>query len=103
MVTTANAVTSTISKTVKLHKYNTTTEQNSPEADYCCGKGNGIPKNGYHHSNKYYLSALVQVLLDRSHNGHLVFFTKDKPMMLPYAKGLVPQSWNTSNGISQRH
>ena len=23
-------------------------------------------------------------------------------MMSPYSKGLVPQSWNTSNGISQK-
>jgi hypothetical protein len=43
------------------------------------------------------------VLLDRSHNnGHLVFLTKDKPMMCPYSKRLVPQSWNTLNGISQK-
>jgi hypothetical protein len=29
----------------------------------------------------------VRVLLDRSHNiGHLVFLTKDKPMMCPYSK-----------------
>ncbi len=42
------------------------------------------------------------VLLDRGHNnGHLVFLTKDKPMMCPYSKRLVPQSWNTSNWISQ--
>ncbi len=46
----------------------------------------------------------MQVLLDRSHNnGHLVFLTKDKPMMFPYSKRLVPQSWNTLNGISQRY
>jgi hypothetical protein len=39
------------------------------------------------------------VLIDRSHNnGHLVFLTKDKPMMCPYSKRLIPQSWNTSNG-----
>ncbi len=31
----------------------------------------------------------------------LVFVNKDKPMLLPYLKGLVPQSWNTSNGIFQ--
>ncbi len=31
--------------------------------------------------------ALVWVLLDCSHNnGHLVFLTKDKPMMSPYSK-----------------
>ncbi len=29
----------------------------------------------------------MRVLLDRSHNnGHLVFLTKDKPMMCPYSK-----------------
>jgi hypothetical protein len=29
----------------------------------------------------------VRVLLDRSHNNeHLVFLTKDKPMMCPYSK-----------------
>ncbi len=43
------------------------------------------------------------VLLDRSNNnGHLVFLTKDKPMMCPYSKRLVPQLWNTLNGIFQR-
>jgi hypothetical protein len=43
------------------------------------------------------------VLLYCCHNnGHLVFLTKDKPMMCPYSKRLIPQSWNTSNGISQR-
>ena len=31
--------------------------------------------------------ALVRVLLDHSHNnGHLVFLTKDKPMMCPYSE-----------------
>jgi hypothetical protein len=58
MVTTAAAVTSTISKTVELHvKYNTTTDHNPPEANYCCGRGNGKLKNGYHCSNKHYLKA----------------------------------------------
>ncbi len=38
-----------------VHNYNTTTEQKPSEADYCCGRGNGKPKNGYHYSNKYYL------------------------------------------------
>ncbi len=36
-----------------VHKYNTTTEKNPHEADYCCGRGNGKPKNDYHRSNKY--------------------------------------------------
>jgi hypothetical protein len=41
----------------------------------------------------------VQVLLDSGSNGDLIFVNKDKPMLLPYSKRLVPQSWNTSNGI----
>jgi hypothetical protein len=43
------------------------------------------------------------VLLDSSHNnGHLVFLAKVKPMMCPYLKRLIPQLWNTLNEISQR-
>jgi hypothetical protein len=49
------------------------------------------------------IKALVRVLLDLSHNnGHLVFLTKRQTMMCPYSKRLIPQSWNTLNGISQR-
>ncbi len=47
--------------------------------------------NSYQHSNKYYLKHIVQVLLDRSHNRHLVFVTKDKPMLYPYSSRLVSQ------------
>ncbi len=36
--------------------YNTPTGQNPPKADYCCGRGNSKPKNGYYPSNKYYPS-----------------------------------------------
>jgi hypothetical protein len=43
----------------------------------------------------------VLVLLDSGSNGDLIFVNKDKPMLLPYSKRLVPQSWNTSNGIFQ--
>jgi hypothetical protein len=43
----------------------------------------------------------VQVLLDSGSNGNLIFVNKDKPMLLPYSKRLVPQSWNTSNGTFQ--
>ncbi len=35
-------------------------------------------------------------------NGHLVFLTKNKHMMCPYSNRLVPQPWNTLNGISQK-
>jgi hypothetical protein len=63
----------------------------------------GKPKDGYHccHSNKHYNQKLVRVLLDSGSDGNFVFFNKDKPMLLPYSKRLVPQSWNTLNGIFQ--
>ncbi len=62
----------------------------------------GKPKNGHHRqcSNKHY-KKLVQVLLDYDSDGDLVFVDKDKPMLLPSLKRLVPQSWNTLNGMFQ--
>ncbi len=39
----------------------------------------------------------MRVLLDSGSDGDLVFVDKDKPMLLPSSKRLVPQSWNTSN------
>jgi hypothetical protein len=41
------------------------------------------------------------VLLDSGSDGDLIFVSKDKSMLLPYSKRLVPQSWNNSNGIFQ--
>ncbi len=63
----------------------------------------GNPKAGCHHhrSNKHYKRKIVRVLLDSGSDGDLVFVTRDKSMLLPYSKRLVPQSWNTSNGIFQ--
>jgi hypothetical protein len=43
----------------------------------------------------------VRVLLDSGSDGNLVFVNKDKPMLFLCLKRLVPQSWNTSNGIFQ--
>jgi hypothetical protein len=43
----------------------------------------------------------VRVLLDSGSGGDLIFVDKDKPMLLPSSKRLVPQSWNTSNGRFQ--
>jgi hypothetical protein len=43
----------------------------------------------------------VRVLLDSGSDNDLVFVRKDKPMLHPYSKMLVPQSWNTLNGIFQ--
>jgi hypothetical protein len=63
----------------------------------------GKPKDCYHHhrSNKHYKQKLVQVLLDSGSGGDLVFVNKDKPMLLPSLKRLVPQLWNSSNGMFQ--
>jgi hypothetical protein len=63
----------------------------------------GRPKHSHHHrsSNKHYKQQLVQVLLDSGSDGNLVFVVKDKPMLLPSSKRLVPQSWNTLNGMFQ--
>ncbi len=64
----------------------------------------GRPKHGHHrqHSNNHYKQKLVRVLLDSGSDGNLVFVDKDKPMLLPSLKRLVPQqSWNTLNGMFQ--
>jgi hypothetical protein len=63
----------------------------------------GNPKDGYtrHRSNKHCKQRIVQVLLDSGSDGDLIFVSKDKPMLLPYLKRLVSQSWNTLNGIFQ--
>jgi hypothetical protein len=63
----------------------------------------GKPKNGHHRqcSNKHYKQKLVRVLLDSGSDGDFVFVDKDKPMLLPSLKRLVPQSWNTLNGMFQ--
>jgi hypothetical protein len=63
----------------------------------------GRPKHGHHRqcSNKPHKQKLVRVLLDSGSDSNLVFVDKDKPMLLPSSKRLVPQSWNTSNGMFQ--
>jgi hypothetical protein len=63
----------------------------------------GKPKDGHHRhcSNKHYKQKLIQILLDSGSDGNLVFVIKDKSMLLPSSKKLVPQSWNTSNGMFQ--
>jgi hypothetical protein len=63
----------------------------------------GKPKDGYHRhcSNKHYTQKLVWVLLDSGSDADLVFVSKDKPTLLPNSKRLVPQLWNTLNGILQ--
>jgi hypothetical protein len=63
----------------------------------------GRPKHGHHRqrSNKHYKQKLVRVLLDSGSDGNLVFVDKNKPMLLPSSRRLVPQSWNTLNGKFQ--
>jgi hypothetical protein len=63
----------------------------------------GKPKHGHlcHHSNKHYKQKIVWVLLDSGSDGNLVLINKDKPMLLPSSKRMVPQSWSTSNGMFQ--
>jgi hypothetical protein len=63
----------------------------------------GKPKDGchQHRSNKHYKQKIVQILLDSGSDGNLVFVNKDKPMLLPSSKRLVPQAWITSNGMFQ--
>ncbi len=66
----------------------------------------GNPKDGYTHqrSNKHCKEKIVWVLLDSGSDSNLIFVNKEKPMLLPYLKRLVPQLWNTLNGIFQmRH
>jgi hypothetical protein len=63
----------------------------------------GRPKHSHHRqcSNKHYKQKLVLVLSDSGSDGDLIFVDKDKPMLLPSSKKLVPQSWNTLNGRFQ--
>ena len=63
----------------------------------------GKPKHGHHRlsSNKHLKKKLVRVLLDSGSDGDLIFIDRDKPILLPTAKRLVPQSWNTSSGRFQ--
>ncbi len=60
----------------------------------------GRPKHSHHRqrSNKHYKQKLVLVLLDSGSDSDLIFVDKDKLMLLPSSKRLVPQSRNTSNG-----
>ncbi len=52
----------------------------------------GRPNHSHHrqHSNKHYKQKLVHVLLDSGSDGDLVFVDKDKPMLPPSSKRLVP-------------
>jgi hypothetical protein len=92
------------SKSKDVHVNNSTRTASNPTegrttAVIAVRKGN--PKDGYtrQRSNKHCKQKIVQVLLDSGSDGDLIFMNKDKPMLLPYSKRLVPQSWKTLNGI----
>ncbi len=94
------------SQSKDVHDNNSTpTASNPPEgkttAVIAVMRGN--PKDGYTRlrSNKHCKQMIVWVLLDSGSDGDLIFVSKDKPMLLPYSKRLVPQSWNILNGIFQ--
>jgi hypothetical protein len=63
----------------------------------------GRPKHSHHRrcSNKHYKQKILRVLLDSGSDGGLIFVDKDKPMLLPSVKRLVPQLWNTLSGRFQ--
>ncbi len=54
----------------------------------------GSPKDGYtrQRSNKHCKQNIMRFLLDSGSNGDLIFVNKDKPILLPYSKKLVPWS-----------
>jgi hypothetical protein len=93
------------SKSKELDSYSTPITKNPPEGKTTAviAVMRGKPSAGCHRhcSNKNYKQKLVQVLSDSGSDGNLVFVSKDKPMLLPYLKRLVPKLWNTSNGIFQ--
>ncbi len=103
----ADDVMLTLSSQIKdVHNnYSTPTTSNPPEgkttAVIAVMRGN--PKDGYtrQHSNKHCKQRIVRGLLDSGSDGNLIFVSKDKPILLPYSNRLVPQLWNTLNGIFQ--
>ncbi len=91
-------------KTRRVHdNYSTPTTKDPPEGKTTVVKAviRGTPKVGCHcHcSNKHYMPKLVRVLLDSGSDGNFVIVSKEKPMLLPYSKILIPQLWTTLNGI----
>jgi len=88
-------MTSTQNKSNKVN-HSTLVKGDPPE-----GKTTAVVAVIRHRSNKHYKKQIVRVQLDSGSDGDLVCVNKDNPMLLPYSKRLVPQSWNTLNGIFQ--
>ncbi len=94
------------SQSEEIHiNHSTPTASDPPEASTMAVVAvmRGNPKDGYthQHSTKHCKQNIVWVLLDSGSDCDLIFVNKDKPMLLPYSTRLVPQSWNTLNGIFQ--
>ncbi len=98
-------MTSSDQKGKLLKKKNVTPNKDPPEGKTTAivAVMRGRPKHSHYrqHSNKHYKQKLVWVLLDSGSDGDLIFVDKDKPMLLPSAKRLVPQLWNTLSGRFQ--
>jgi hypothetical protein len=98
-------MTSSIQKGKLLKKNSITPTKDPPEGrtTTIVAVMNGRLKHSHHHqcSNKHYKQKIVRVLLESGSDNDLVLVDKDKPMLLPSSKWLVPQLWNTSNGRFQ--
>jgi hypothetical protein len=100
-------MTSSSSQKEGIHdNYSTPTNKDPPEGKTAAVIAMMRGKSKYgclrRHSNKNYKQKLVRILLDSgSSDSDFVFVRRDKPILLPYWKRLVPQSWNTSNGTFQ--
>jgi hypothetical protein len=83
------------SQSKKLHvNHSTPTASNPSEGSTTAVAAvmRGNPKDGYtrQRSNKHCKQKIGRVLLDSGSNGDLIFVNKEKPMLLPYSKRLVP-------------
>jgi hypothetical protein len=99
-----NVTVTSSTESKEIHVNNSTPENNNPpegKTTAIVAVIRGNPKEGYHRhsSNKHYKKKLVWVMLDSGSDRDLDFIDKDNTMLLLYPKRLVPQSWNTSNGI----
>jgi hypothetical protein len=94
------------SQSKDVHNYNSTPTTSNPlegKTTAVIAVMRGNPKDGFTRlrSNKHCKQIMVRVLLGSGSDADLIFVNKDKLMLLPYSKRLVPQLWNTLNGIFQ--
>jgi hypothetical protein len=94
------------SQSLDIHNNNSTPTTSNPlegKTTAVIAVMRGNPKDGYTclRSNKHCKQKMVRVLLDSGSDGDLIFVNKDKLMLLPNLKRLVPQLGNTLNGIFQ--